>query len=573
MLVVNGVLLVLLTWAAAITGMAGLGLLISAVSAPGARRPEVLRGALWWGLLVAAVLAYVVNLATPLHSVQSGVALSVAVLALGIPGWWVWWRRMPGRHGGGLLVAGAAGFLLVALALAALGPVTNYDSGLYHLQAIRYVTDFATVPGLASVYFPLGYANAEFPLAALMGVGPWGFDGYRLINGLVIALALVDLVVRARTRRRSAGFYVLLTGIGVVGVTMVPLADYWVTSPTQDSTVFVVTMVAAAYLADAVTRRHWTHSAGVLVSLTVLLVLLRPTMVAFAATAICVLAATAWHRRSQTSAVHLLRCGVIATAMAVIAGVVSAARDYVLSGWLLYPLSFFSFDVPWLAPDPTNPRVATLGAARNPDDLWDAAQGWDWIPAWFARLGGQWETYALGLLALTAVVTVALANRATPVRARGLLLTLGPSLVATMFWWAFTPPSFRFAWGVVFSLATIPIGWSLWRLDRASRTAVPSFALAGGASVLIVVAVITMTQLTDYTAMTSERVWRLGVSVPFVVAPPEEGDAAIVTTESGLEALAPRSGDQCWLAFPTCTPQLSGTLRLRGEDIQSGYLP
>ena len=54
---------------------------------------------------------------------------------------------------------------VVYLAVAALGPVTNYDSGLYHLGAIRYAADFATIPGLANLYFPFGYGNAEFPLA------------------------------------------------------------------------------------------------------------------------------------------------------------------------------------------------------------------------------------------------------------------------------------------------------------------------------------------------------------------------------------------------------------------------
>ena len=573
MLIVSGAILVLLTWALATAGLLSLGMLIAALSSPGAARSEVLRGSLWWGLLVTAVLAYAVNLFLPLQSLGAGLALLVAVVILGVPGWWLWSRRRSGLPARGLWLAAAAGVVAVTLAFSAIGPVTNYDSGLYHLQAIRYTADFATVPGLASVYFPLGYSNAEFPLAALMGVGPWGLDGYRLINGLVIMLALIDLVVRARSGRRGAGFFALLTGVGVVGVTMLPLADYWVTSPTQDSTVFVVTMVATAYVADTVTRRRWTSSAGVLVALALLLVLLRPTMVAFAGGIAAVLVIVAWRRRRDTTRLELGRLLAVGVVSAVVAGLVSTARDYVLSGWLLYPLSVYSFDVPWLAPDPTSARIATLGAARNPEDLWAAAQGWDWIPSWFARLPSQWETYAIGLLAITAILTTLTAARATSLRGRGLLLVLAPSLLATAFWWAMTPPSFRFAWGVVFSLATIPIGWSLWRLDRAQQSVLPKFAITGGAVVLVAVGFFTLGVRVDYASMTDERDWRVGLSVPLVVSPPDPGDTAIVTTESGLEALVPRTGDQCWLAFPTCSPQLRDTLRLRGEDIRLGYLP
>lgn len=579
MLIVSGALLALLTWALAVLVIVSLGLLPSVAASRGASTSGTLRHSLWWGLLVAIAFTYLVNLVLPLRSAGTGALLAALVAAMGIPGWWLWRRRCSERQRGAgnhrfptLLLLGAAA-VAVVLAVAAVGPVTNYDSGLYHLQAIRYAAEFATVPGLASVYFPLGYANAEFPLAALLGVGPWGLDGYRLVNGLVVVLALVDLLMRALPRRRGPGFYILLSGITVVVITMVPLSDYWVTSPTQDSSVFVLTIVATAYLADVIARRRWTAPAAALGALAITLVLMRPTMVVFALLCASVVAAVSWRRRRTTPASIAVPPAVALGAAGVVVAVAATARDYVLSGWLQYPLSIHAFDVEWLAPDPANQRIATLGAARDPEDLWTAAESWNWIPAWFARLPGQWETFALGLLLLAAAAALVSTRRRTSLRGRGLVVALVPVIGATAFWWAFTPPSFRFAWGLVFSLGTMPIGWCLWRLQRAGRPEAPNAAVASAACVMVGISVITAVVRIDYGSITHRQEWTAGISVPYAVSPPIAGDVNVAVNESGLEFRVPREGDQCWLAFPTCSPMMLGTLRLRGEGIQSGYLP
>ncbi len=571
MLIVSGVLLVLLTWLVAGAVVASLGMLAAAVTGRRSTRSDAFRGALWWGLLATAMLAYVINLTAPLHSATAAWWLVVAVALLGVPGWWLWARLRgsgPGVRPG--LTAALLACALV-LAVAALGPVTNYDSGLYHLQAIRYAAEFATVPGLANVFFPLGYGNAEFPLAALMGLGPWGLDGYRLLNGLIIVLALVDLVVRQRAKQRGAGFFVLLTGMTVVVITMLPLADYWVTSPSQDSAVFTVTVVATAYLADVVSVRRWVPPAGVVIALSALLVLLRPTMVVFAAGVVVVVGLVAARRRS--AAAETVPLAVVGGAAVVCAAATSAARDYVLSGWLQYPLSVLSFDVPWLAPDPSDARAATLGAARDPDNLWSAAESWQWIPAWFARLPFQWETYALLLLVIASATLAVLAARRADLQGRRLALTLLPSAAAVVFWWAFTPPSFRFAWGLVFTVATVPLGWALWRLSVAQHRALPSLAISVGGVTMVAIAVLTATARVDYGLIDDEREWRVGITVPYAISPPPPGEVLVSDNEAGLEIRVPRTGEQCWLAFPTCSPQMRGTLRLIGDGIQSGYLP
>lgn len=606
MLVASGTALVLLTWGVCAVSLIAAGLPLASLTSVGSattdasRRPAlagITRRAIWWGLLAVTLFAYAASLLWPLGGPQTAISGMALAVVLGGLGWWLLRGARSGQEVGrpsipiGSDAAKARAFAwlmwmaLVAsvlyLAVAALGPVTNYDSGLYHLGAIRYALEFPAIPGLANLYFPLGYGNAEFPLAALLGNGPWGEEGYRLLNGLVMTLAVLDLALRWRARARTPGTYVLAIGILAAWVPLVALSDYWVTSPTQDSFVFVATVVATAYLADAAHGgRRWLADASLATALGILLALLRPTMLAFTGAAIVVVAVLSLRRR------HGLRRQAAGRVLAVLslAGIAAAslatARDYVLSGWLQYPLSIHAFDVPWLAEDPSGSRQATLGFHRNPDELWASVEGWAWIPAWLTSRLSQWETYQFAGLVIGAVVLGLVAHRATHPGSQWRLMMLAtlPSATATLLWFVATPPSYRFAWGQIFTLATIPIGWSLWLLStqehesRLSRRTWQALTAASVAVPILVVTAYSAVARLDAEAITAQRNWTLGFSIPYAVAPVVDAPVVDVPTTDGLTLLQPTDTDQCWWNYPLCTPQPNLNLRLRGDDLASGFL-
>lgn len=147
---------------------------------------------------------------------------------------------------------------MMFLAAAALGPVTNFDSGLYHLSAIAHAAECAAIPGLANLYAPPGYSNAGFPLAAVSESGPWTGEGDRLLNGLIISMVLVDLAIKWAQPRQTARAFGRLVSAIVLVIPMVALSDYWVTSPLQDSAEFAVTIAATALVMSRAAReRNW----------------------------------------------------------------------------------------------------------------------------------------------------------------------------------------------------------------------------------------------------------------------------------------------------------------------------
>ena len=176
-----GPLLVLVSWVLALGGLVALGLPIVLITGR-ALTWHSIRVAIWVGLLVAVTAILAINLFTPLRSslaaiCMAGLLLLALVATLASRPTWIKSGANTGSTRGRELWA----FIFLAitlvvgagyLAIAALGPVTNYDSGLYHLGAISFAGDFRTIPGLANLYQAFGYNNSFFPFAAFLGNGP-----------------------------------------------------------------------------------------------------------------------------------------------------------------------------------------------------------------------------------------------------------------------------------------------------------------------------------------------------------------------------------------------------------------
>ncbi len=586
-----GPLLVLLTWLVAAAVIVVLGYL-PAIAAQ--FRPAIsttFRHAIWWGLGIAVLFTLTINLLLPLRSAFTAAAFLGATVVIGALGFIAMRARQ--LHQIRLVLRGIPfmtwlllGALLVGviyLAVAALGPVTNYDTGLYHLGAIGYAGDYSTITGLANLHSPFGYGTSQFPLAAILGNGPWDGVGYRLLNGLLMLLLVIELAVRVASRRYFVGTYILLVGVLAAWVPMIALSDYWMTSPTSDSAVFLVTIVSGAYLADALWKENeWRASGSVSLILALVLVTLRPLMAFYLIGVVFVLVARAIHLRRAGRHVSGGRIGwFLVAAFALCFGFVQSARDYLLSGWLQYPLSIFAFNIPWRAPDPINERTATLGNARDPANLWDAAKNWDWIPAWVGRLPNQWETYEFLALAAGAVVALLLVARTKrSIRIRALALAMFPSTLTVLVWFLASPPSFRFAWGPIFSLGSIPIGWALFSVARPKagkhRDRDPLFRLIISGFVAVTVLLVGYCSLArlDLASMSERRTWALGpMNIGYLVTPLPLVETTEQGLASGLIVRVPVKGENCWGVFPMCVPRISQSVGPRSDSIQGGFLP
>ena len=591
---------VLATWVAVAGWVLLLGSAAGSLARPRVGSVGAVRVTLWFGFAVLVLLALVPNLFVPLVGTSELITLGVVTVLAALAWFVVRRRRSAEAPGGGWVRPGwwtlvpITSLVLTLLLLAHhfSGPLTNYDSGLYHLNAIQFAAEYPTIPGLANLQERLGTNVSSFNLGALLANTPWGLDAVRLLVGLFVTLLSADLALRLldgrRRARRLPGTYVLLLAVMLAVPFLMADPGYWVTSPTADTIAFVMTVVAGAYLADAVTSRDTTWATVALVTAT-LAASIRTQLWVFAflvAGALVVLWWTDPARRGRPRR----RPRVLTLAGAIISAAVLATmmvRDVILSGWLLFPAGYAPVPVSWRVPDTTTVRDWLLSWARDPGASPEQAlNGWYWLWPWVGRTLDDWAVRgALGLAALALVALLALRRTSPTEGARrqvtgwARLLAVAPAL-GTLAIWFWTAPDPRFAWGVLVLSGAVPAAFAIGRIAgrlptlSGLRAPVPLVLVAGFmAAAVLPAAIAGLAQIRGFVADGYEyRTYSFGpVSVVAAVNPVPVPAVEDFLLPSGQRVLVTVGGDQCWAQFPLCRPYADPNLRFRGADVGDGF--
>jgi len=354
-------------------------------------------------------------------------------------------------------------------------------------------------------------------------------------------------------------------------VPLVSLSDYWVTSPSSDAAVLVITLISVAYLIDTLTKKHTVITdASVSFCAAVIAFSLRPTMVVFLVVLSLVLLYRLIGVRTPR-AVYLL----IPALLGIFLLIVQTARDYLLSGWSQYPLSLISFNVPWVSADPVWNRDATLGNARNPADIWGSVEGFSWVGPYLSRLPSQWETYFVAALAALVIALLVLNIRwGKPLRWRTILLAQLPIVAGIFTWFFFSPPTFRFGWGVVFSFFFVMAAFPLKTLFENKEFPVGKFFYPAMTLMLVILVGFNLTTRFQADTVTNSNTWSVGpFSIDYELSPITPMPLVKQELGSGLVVTAPTESDQCWDNYPLCSPIVIPSLSLRDQGLQEGFLP
>ena len=191
-------LITLLLWMAVVPAAWGYGKLVLAGEDYECDTESVV-ARMYTGLLLMSILLFAIALFSDL-SWWSGCIVLIPGCALGIA------DRVRKKNCGVLLVFG---LLMVPIAAwAATRQVDYYDTGLYHHQAVKWMTEYGIVKGVALISFRFAWLSSWFSFAAPFNYGAMSGRESGIVGGLPVALALLPalLFVRNISWKERPGF-------------------------------------------------------------------------------------------------------------------------------------------------------------------------------------------------------------------------------------------------------------------------------------------------------------------------------------------------------------------------------
>jgi hypothetical protein len=384
----------------------------------------------------------------------------------------------------------------VLIADQALGPSDDYDFGLYHLDLITYAKHYATVPGLANLHSRFGAGDGHLLLTAFLDQRPLAGAGPHLVDSLLGALLLLDVGLRLAHRpvpgaavftRRLAALLVPATFVVAV---MSP--QQRISSPNLDFATFVEVAIGMLYFADSVERDLDPAAALTAVCALGLASATRPLYWALTLFVAIFFVAGVWRRSGRAPGISARAVGLVAVVPFVLAAG-WVARQAILSGYPLYPLTILGLPADWRVP------MSVLTSANRGDDAWArwpqmdpnvVLASWHWFGAfWLPKRERDLDVVAPLMLLACIVPSLASFGVRDPSRrerTRPMLAVAVPYALLLVPWFLIAPDP-RFAFALIWLVPAALAAWVLPPLGRPSRgwwVAVAGLAVLGALAVL-----------------------------------------------------------------------------------------
>jgi len=408
----------------------------------------------WLGILVLTNTFFALSLLSPLTpSIAIGITLSLVTISL-----------LSHRSSScikecidKISIAPLSGVIAVTLGVGAYCSqvIVSYDTKLYHMQAIKWLSEYGLVPGMALIHSRFGYPSSWFALSASVNHGmlqgrigsfAGGFSLLMLVIHLIISLMRI-----IRQQGRSQDFFVLLSTLtALIIILLYGLPN----SPTPDLPIIVLVLVTAWSMIiisdsrpDSILHYDKTLNVGIIP------LLLAAGAVSIKLSALPLLA---------VSCCYYLFKGRLKAGKVIISGVILilflaplAVAGFITSGCAFYPLPTFCADLPWslgvtqaAAESKLIRDWARWGGRPTPD----GATSLNWIIPWFSE--EKVCSLLLALSALAILVMMIRYARKRTVYCNTYLAALSFLGIAFMFYAA---PTWRFGLGYLVILPALAV--------------------------------------------------------------------------------------------------------------------
>ena len=477
------------------------------------------------------------------------------------------------RHYGTLTWIGLA-VLIGWIALRAMKVPTDFDSGLYHFGSVRWINEYAIVPGLGNLHNRLAFNCSYFPFVASLNFYPWFGHGSNIALSWLLVLVMVECWLAGARVCSAVKREEEMVAADILPALLVPYLIFVasvtdLSSPQPNRASFILRLVVFICLwrnLTAVDKTHLSTSARMLLVLAVTLVTVKVNNGMYSATACLIVLVRSWMLADGYSLLSLVRRHGMATALGVVSVGTWVVYGYITSGYPLFPSTALALSADWTVwqGDAHSAMRCIYSWARQPfTDADIVLRDSKWIFTWTASL----VVYGFTSVLLPVVIFLLVGLRFFHVLCRRgyrelpslhLYAGLLPLLAGLVFWFK-TAPDARFGEGLFWLLPAAVLSANVFEQTN---------ALARNKALITAMLVMALSLLFNWSTALQEAtmISQTGWQAPPVLSLVEK------TTDSGLKLyIAGTPTQQVWDSPLPGTPYFRKTLQLRGEGLQSGF--
>ena len=421
-----------------------------------------LLGAFWVGLALVVAFLQVWHLFAPVGSISLSVLGTISLVGW-VMNWrvlWNWLRAI--SVGRWLALTLLTGLPLLVFTNQTIFSHAPFDHGMYHMQTVKWIENFAIIPGLGNLHHRFAFNNSSFLLVAQINTGIFKGLAYYITTSLLISAVtlrgfhlLSHLLRKDHQLTLSDVYHLLLLPCTLFYVVHSDFAGY---SP--DIFIFALQAVLAGEMIEAfdVTEIRSADLPRLLtriVIISALSVTVKLSAAVFAAGCmLAVLGVIFWRR----NALAVKPLPFIATLVGIVAALVAPwlLRSVILSGYLVYPSPLIYFNVLWKIPQdmvtPIAPIIhnwAMYGTSPPPDETWMES-----LRYWEGNLLRQVKMGGLGTMVLMLITLVLRVwRRKQKLELKSPIAVFAIASLGFVYWFL-AAPDFRFL-GAVYWLLVI----------------------------------------------------------------------------------------------------------------------
>ncbi len=460
--------------------------------------------------------------------------------------------------------------LLVALIFSA-SPPAYYDDGLYYWQFIKWMNEYAIVPGLGNLHPRLAFNSNWHLLSATFSMSFLGEGTFSDLNGLLHLLIVIfafdglkGLINKEYTVSNALQASLIIPTHLIVGYFNAPSAD-----------VVVVYFIWVAFVMllrkiERSTLGQFDRYSLVIVALCTYVCTAKLSAFAIAIIPIYLTFKELFKGKWNHVAFSAIFALLIALPW--------LARNLVLSGYLFFPfyqLDLFAFD--WKVPQALAMEEASyieafaINAFLPYPEVNEMGFS-EWFPTWLSSL----RTSNKGILALVMILTAGhlslffmglIKKGKSYLQQREGQILLFLTLFAGMAFWFFKAPDFRFGYAFTVALYLISLSYFVVKMlnnGRYNRLTMLGF-----------MGLIALFYLRPVQIGVTEYMYLVKAGEPCLIHPgtPPALAEASHETPSGLKLYKATNNDQCWNSPLPCTPFPETGIELRRPQLglQGGF--